>query len=300
MSTVPQHFIQQLADTYQSEGIVRLQQLLHQETLSAVKGDIARGEKLANQDLVEHWNGKRLTFYSKNPIKSSDAKTTENFVMDPYFQSSKNSCHVFFEEIENQIVLNRMGHGLHLHPQLNNIQRLVYDNPFLHSLLKELGYRRPICLLSVYIPKHTDGFGSEVRPHQESAFANTNPLSACVLWVALEDATIENACMYGLPGSHQLPLKFVSNVDHERGERRYVTLSDVDIPPFDPEESKYVPLEVSAGHALLFHGNYVHCSPRNRSSCSRKALSFQFIETEGVAFSTFNWIQTPNQAPLYV
>lgn len=300
MSKLPSHFIQQLSCTYRSEGIIRLSELLPQDKLSAVLADVALGEEIANHDLLARWDGKKLTFYSKNPVKSNDAKNAENYVVDPYFLASKDSCHVFFEEIDNQIVLNRMGHGLHLHPELKNIQRLIYENPFLHDVLKELGYRRPICLLSVYIPKYPNGFGSEVRPHQESAFANTDPLSACVLWVALEDATIENACMYGLPKSHNLPLKFVSKVDLERGERNYVTLNEVEITPFDPAESIYVPLEVAAGDAVLFHGNYVHCSPQNTSRHSRKALSFQFIETEGVTFSSFNWIRSPNQVPLYV
>jgi ectoine hydroxylase-related dioxygenase (phytanoyl-CoA dioxygenase family) len=207
---------------------------------------------------------------------------------------------VFFEEIHDKVVLNRMGHGLHLHPELKNVSCLIYENAILHSVLRKIGYRRPICLLSVYIPKFPNGFGSEVRPHQESSFAHTNPLSASVLWIALEDAKVENACMYGLPQSHNLPLKFISKVDHECRERNYVKLHDVEIPKFDPAESKYIPLEVEAGGALLFHGNYVHCSPQNTSNRSRKALSFQFIETVGVEFSAFNWIVGPNQAPLYV
>jgi hypothetical protein len=300
MFELPNSSPQQLSDLYRSEGIVRLSRFLSKTELSKILREISLGEELANQDLWDRWNGKKLTFYSKNPIHSNDAKNTENFVMDPYFQTSKTRCHVFFEEIQNHLVLNRMGHGLHLHPELKNLQQLLYANSFLHSVLKEIGFRRPICLLSVYIPKYPNGFGSEVRPHQESAFAHTDPLSACVLWIALEDATTMNACMYGLPKSHTLPLKFVSKVDHERGARNYVTLNNIEIPDFDPAGSTYVPLEVAAGDALLFHGNYVHCSPQNTSTHSRKALSFQFIETDGVTFSPFNWIRNPNQVPLYV
>lgn len=288
-----------LASLYHENGIIHLSNFLSLEILHLVEHDLVLAEAIAQQDLEDKWQGKRLTFYSKNPVKSADAVNKEDFVVDPYFQASSDSCHIFFEAIDNVVVLNRMGHGLHLHPALENIQKIVFENALLHSILKEVGYKKPICLLSVYIPKLPHGHGSEVRPHQESTFANTNPLSSCVLWIALEDATIENACMYGLPKSHQLPLKYVSVVDHERKIREYRQLNDVDIPTFDPNGSEYSPLEVAVGNALLFHGNYVHCSPQNLSNKSRKALSFQFIETEETQFSDFNWIKTPNNRVLY-
>ena len=291
--------IKKSASIYEEQGLVHLPDFLSSADLAAIQSEIAHAEILAMQELAEKWGNKKLAFFSRNPLKSGDIRNAENFVVDPYFQSSADHCHVFFEEIDRQIVLNRMGHGLHLHPNLKRVSQLIYDNSYLHSLLKHIGYRRPICLLSVYIPKLPHGQGSEVRPHQESAYAHTNPLSTCVLWVALEDATQENACMYGLRGSHTLPLKFVSQVDHERGERNYVKLNEVEIPAFNPAGSVYSPLETMAGEALLFHGNYVHCSPQNISKKSRKALSFQFIETDKTMFSPFNWIRSPKMKPLY-
>jgi phytanoyl-CoA hydroxylase len=212
---------------------------------------------------------------------------------------AQDGVHIFFEEIENRLVLNRLGHGLHLENGFKSLQEIIYSNPTLHEILGKLGYKKPICLLSVYIPKHPHGFGSEVRPHQESTFAHTQPLSSCVLWIAIDDALIDNACMYGLPRSHQLPLKFISHVDHAKKRRDYVQIHDVEIPDFDLKENLYRPLEVRAGDAILFHGNYVHCSPKNTSARSRRALSFQFIETDGVEFSRFNWIQEPNTRWLY-
>ena len=55
---------QQLSDLYQNEGIVRLSRFLSKDMLSQILNEISHGEELANQDLLDQWNGKKLTFYS--------------------------------------------------------------------------------------------------------------------------------------------------------------------------------------------------------------------------------------------
>lgn len=274
---------------YRDRGFVTLDRFLNAETLKAVHTDLLRLETRAREELASLWNGQKVTFFTRGD-------SSESFVVTPYFQASADAVHIFFEEIEGQLVLNRLGHGLHLQ---DGFAELIYENRPLHELLRALGYRRPICLLSVYIPKWPRGLGSEVKPHQESTFAHTEPLSACVLWIALDDATRENACMYGLPGSQALPLKALSKVDHVGKRREYETISQTHIPEFRVGEGPYVPLEVGAGDAILFHGNFVHCSPANTSHRPRRALSFQFIETEGTTFSAFNWIRRRNDRALF-
>src|SRR3546814_19129036 len=49
--------------------------------------------------------------------------------------------------------------------------------------------------------------GGEVGWHQDSTFLYTDPLSAVGLWFALEDATLENGCLWALPGAHKGPLR---------------------------------------------------------------------------------------------
>ena len=44
--------------------------------------------------------------------------------------------------------------------------------------------------------------GAEVIPHQDSSYLYTDPPSVVGLWLALQDATIENGCLHCLPGSH--------------------------------------------------------------------------------------------------
>ena len=42
--------------------------------------------------------------------------------------------------------------------------------------------------------------GGEVSVHQDSTFLHTDPLTVVGLWIALEDATKENGCLWTLKG----------------------------------------------------------------------------------------------------
>lgn len=42
-----------------------------------------------------------------------------------------------------------------------------------------------------------------VTPHQDATFLHTEPLGRVLgFWIALEDATQENGCLWFIPGSH--------------------------------------------------------------------------------------------------
>ena len=42
-----------------------------------------------------------------------------------------------------------------------------------------------------------------VVPHQDSTFLHTTPMKLMGCWIALEDATLENGCLWFIPGSHK-------------------------------------------------------------------------------------------------
>ena len=63
-----------------------------------------------------------------------------------------------------------------------------------------------LLLQSMYIFKQPN-IGGEVTCHQDATFLYTEPLRMVGLWFALEDATIENGCLWVIPGGHRLGLK---------------------------------------------------------------------------------------------
>lgn len=47
------------------------------------------------------------------------------------------------------------------------------------------------------------GIGGEVVPHQDNSFLFTEPPTCTGIWLALEDATIVNGCIWAIPGSQK-------------------------------------------------------------------------------------------------
>ena len=49
--------------------------------------------------------------------------------------------------------------------------------------------------------------GTPVTPHQDGTFLFNDPLKLVGLWFPIDDATLENGCLWYVPGSHKLPIK---------------------------------------------------------------------------------------------
>src|SRR3546814_9704293 len=130
---------------------------------------------------------------------------------DRYFQESGNKIRFFFEEEafdaggrlrqDKLLSINKFGHAQHdLDPVFARFSRL----PQLAALAASLGLAQPLLLQSMYIFKQPH-IGGEVGWHQDSTFLYTDPLSVVGLWFALEDATLENGCLWALTGAQQGP-----------------------------------------------------------------------------------------------
>ena len=48
--------------------------------------------------------------------------------------------------------------------------------------------------------------GGEVTPHQDGTFLYNEPLRLFGFWFPIDDATLENGCLWYVPGSHQEPV----------------------------------------------------------------------------------------------
>ena len=126
--------------------------------------------------------------------------------------------------------------------------------------------------------------GGEVVCHQDSTFLYTKPESAVGFWVALEDATKTNGCMWAVKGGHKGPLRnLFKRVDD------YMIMENLDNTPFDEMDTI---LEVKKGTLILLHGRLPHYSCENKSDKSRHAYSFHVIDGKA-SYSKDNWLQRP-------
>jgi phytanoyl-CoA hydroxylase len=227
-----------------------------------------------------------------DPGQGSSIFTTQNQATstDEYFLRSDNAVRCFFEEDafdeqgrlrqDKALSINKIGHALHdLDPVFERFSR----DPKLAAVARDLGLAEALVWQSMYIFKQP-GIGGEVRWHQDATFFDTTPISVTTFWFALEDATIENGCLWVEPGGHRGPLRerFVRNGDD-------ITMETLDATPW-PDDSVAVPLEAAAGSLVCFHGLLPHYSAPNRSSVSRHAYTLH--ATDGrTEYSPHNWIQ---------
>ena len=217
---------------------------------------------------------------------------------DHFFLESGNKIRCFFEEEafdENgylkqpkELSINKIGHAMHdLDPIFDSFSRTEE----IGAVAKDVGFEDPKILQSMYIFKQPK-IGGEVGFHQDATFLYTEPISVKGFWFALEDASLENGCMWAIPGGHRNDLKsrFFRN---KKGDGTEMEI--IDDSPW--ETSKLVPLEVRAGSMIVLHGLLPHMSHANRSERTRHAYTMHIIE--GLAdYPEWNWLQRPTEMPL--
>ena len=178
--------------------------------------------------------------------------------------------------------INKVGHALHeLDPAFEHFSH----GPALAALARSLGLAQPQVWQSQLIFKQPR-IGGEVGWHQDASFFVTEPQTVTTFWFALEDATLDNGCLWVEPGGHRGPLR-----------ERYVcregrlTMEPLDAAPW-PALREARALPVAAGTLVCFHGLLPHCSAPNRSHVSRLAYTLHATDASA-AYSELNWLQRP-------
>jgi phytanoyl-CoA hydroxylase len=267
---------------------------------------------------------------SADALDSFGTDAAQNLARGRYFLESAARVHFFAEpaalNAQQQLneayrsaklrALNKVGHALHTLP--DSAFARYTQSEAVRNLVRDLGWRDPVVPQSMYIFKHPD-LGGVVNSHQDSTFLYTTPRPTCLgLWLALDDATIENGCLWVRPKSHVATNP--NRMEHYNVRRQYqrnvlyfgeasiaarsnVAEGDMEQQPMfemrtiyeDPDvpwdgalpgddwdallKAGFVPVECRAGDVLVLAGTLDHLSLPNRTAtASRDTFQLHLVE----------------------
>nr|XP_023961878.1 phytanoyl-CoA dioxygenase domain-containing protein 1 isoform X2 [Chrysemys picta bellii] len=269
MAFVTEEQIQQ----FHEDGFLVLEEFFTTEECDAMREQMHK--IIAKMDVPPHCR----TEFSTNDEEQLQAQGSAD-----YFLTSGDKIRFFFEKG----VFDEK--ALHAY---DPIFKQITHSSKVQELGRKLGFEKPVVVQSMYIFKQP-GIGGEVRPHQDATFLYTEPLGRVLgLWIALENATQENSCLWFIPGSHtngitrrmvRAPPGTIPCTQFIGSERTY-------------QDSQFIPVPIRKGGLILIHGEVVHKSELNSSEWSRHVYTFHLMETKDTSWSKENWLQPTPELP---
>jgi len=175
-------------------------------------------------------------------------------------------------------LVRKLASFIHFDDRLNS---LAHDPRLLAMVRTLLGDREPRLFQDMALLK-PPRIGREKPWHQDKAYFNIAIDEPVVgVWIAIDDATLENGCMHLLEGGHHLGPRY-------HWKRRDWQTCATEMTGVDAVAAPLPP-----GGALLFDGLLPHGTPTNHSDIPRRALQFHYCATDAV------WISEPDRLAVY-
>ena len=276
-------------DQFQRDGYLVLKDFLTDEECDDLRKRCH--EIVENEDFSDH---PRAIFTTQNKKEALLQANTD------YFITSGDKIRYFFEEgaigedgqltVPKHLSLNKIGHALH---EFEPAFKRVATCDKVKTIAKRFDFKHPAIVQSMYIFKQPS-IGGSVVSHQDSTFLTVTPNTLLGFWIALEDADMENSCLWFAPGSQNIEVK--RHLVRTVNDSGSVGVKVEGTNEF-PSDSEFVPVPVKKGSLVLIHGTVVHKSEPNTSDRSRHIFTFHLFDSGVSKWSEKNWLQPSNVAP---
>lgn len=125
--------------------------------------------------------------------------------------------------------------------------------------------------------------------HQDEFYIPTRDRSLTGGWIALDDAHVNNGCLWVIPGSHKHGILWPQ---HRHDDRRFDCTGESFKFPYTDNDS--IPVEVPAGSIVFFNGYLLHRSlPNTMTEGYRRVLVNHYMSAE----SLLPWMGTSKENP---
>ena len=174
-------------------------------------------------------------------------------------------------DVDDRVLSIRKLYMLHWHDE---VMRTHAARPEIVDILEDLFGSHDIKIYNDQLFMKAPHHGSRQGFHQDSqSWVNwifPHDLISC--WCALDDATVDNGCLWMLPGTQKLGL-----LDRDEG-RKFEELAQEE----HLEDSGYreEPVELKAGDCSFHHSLTLHCSRANRSDRRRRGYATHYMRAE--------------------
>ena len=296
-------------ETFQKDGICAIPDFVSPEDCDRLMAEIKLVVQELKQRKVKDHNYHTIVFDQSgkgDPFidKLWDSAEDIDYFFEPNVFDDKGESVIdpgTGEKLTFENSISKIGHALHMKNKV--FYDFIWDDKFI-DIFKKINWENPKVPQSMYIFK-PPRFGSAVPPHRDSTFLHNyrtdrKELNAgdnqVGLWLALEDATLENGCLYAVPGSHKTFPGKKEGIDSmtPRRCRRDSTkrcMSDTGTDEVYPDE-EWKAMPVKKGTLVLIHGAVMHRSFENKSDKTRHVVTWHCIEGgKSCKWASDNWQQ---------
>jgi len=166
--------------------------------------------------------------------------------------------------------------ALHMPHKISPLMRETMSHPRIVEIVKVLVSPNLKSMQTMLFVKKAGKPGQAW--HQDEHYIATRDRSLCGAWIALDDATIVNGCMWMHPGSQ---LRGVLYPTKPHADARFDSADEAFDHGYQREGG--VPIELQAGGAAFFNGYVLHRSlPNNAKSGFRRALVTHYMSAESL------------------